>query len=69
MCKICGAYEGHELGCPHYKSDLPVCAECGSYVNGEHYKLGDSYYHADCINNLTALDVLNILNIEVQNGN
>jgi hypothetical protein len=72
MCNICNERYGHDIWCPDYvNSELRECNECGSYIHQGQgfYKLGDLYFHKDCINNLTATDVLEILNIEVQNGN
>lgn len=51
MCSICGRYNC-AAWCPNnYSKGIYTCSSCGSgiCVGEKYYKIGDSYFHKECL--------------------
>lgn len=74
MCSVCRRYDGHHPSCPYADEQVPVkigeCECCSKdittfqdYVEHEGYK-----YHYDCLSELSARELLDILEIDIKVG-
>lgn len=63
-CPECHCYP-HLAGCPNAPEPRPVymCKRCrdGIYAGDEYFEIDGDYYHADCIEDMTIYELMDML--------
>ena len=68
MCYICNSAP-HSVGCPFYSNaSLDKCSLCGNsiYKGQGYFDFKTEKIHAECIKDLDAMEILDILEIKPQ---